>query len=641
MPALSIRQTVPLMILVPLLTYVGLTGWLAILNGRRTVNDLSTLNSRTLNQQIKDRLKDYLETPALLNQFNADAIHLGEIDLQKPDSLSRQFLAEIRLLDKVDGIEFGFASTGAVRSVMRLENQSFALAVADASTQFVKVYHAIDKGGGRIQRIRPYDNRKYDARQRPWYQKAIAAGKLSWTKPFPKFSNKKQKPIQISLVQPVYAKGSGQLLGVLAVQFLQANISKFLQTLKVGKSGQTFIVNRSGELIATSTNQPLFKENGAEILPIAAIDAQNVLIQATAQQVQTQYKAFSQIPDDTLLQFKFQNTLQLAQVAHYNNTFGLDWRVITVIPQKDFTQGLEATAHQSFLLGLSALAVSVVLGLLATRWLVRPVLALSTAAKQIGKSEFDPSSLTPLTQRTDEIGQLVRVFQEMFQVVHDREQSLHTRVQELTDEADRLKKLETANRTSGTANLRDLLQRSQHLRMQASQQSMQLPDLLRSLSFFSLSSDAELQTLMALGHEQRLATREVVCHENEQEDCFYILLAGRVEVYLEKFNLSLSTLGAGSFFGEISLMLATPRTATVRTLDPSILFVTDQKGFRMLYQKYPELALQIDRKVQERQIALEKSKTELQAMNLPGDESALAQNFLLWSRKQMKTLLGM
>ena len=117
MPALSIRQTVPLMILVPLLTYVGLTGWLAVLNGRRTVNDLSTLNSRTLNQQIKDRLKDYLETPALLNQFNADAIHLGEIDLQKPDSLSRQFLAEIRLLDKVDGIEFGFASTGAVRSV--------------------------------------------------------------------------------------------------------------------------------------------------------------------------------------------------------------------------------------------------------------------------------------------------------------------------------------------------------------------------------------------------------------------------------------------------------------------------------------------------------------------------------------------
>lgn len=641
MVAISIRKTVPLMILVPLLTYVGLTGWLAVSNGRRTVNDLSSLNSRTLNQQIKERLKDYLETPALLNQFNADAIRLGEINLQNPDSLSRQFLAEVRLLDKVDGIEFGFASTGAVRSVMRLENQSFAIAVADASTQFAKVYYAVDKSGARIQRIRPYDNRKYDARERPWYQQAIAAGKLSWTKPFPKFSNKKQKPIQISLVQPVYAKGSDRVLGVLAVQFLQANISKFLQTLKVGKSGQTFIVNRSGELIATSTSQPLFKQNGTNVVPIAAIDAQNALIQATAQQVQTQYKEFRQIPDETLLQFKFQNTLQLAQVAHYNNKFGLDWRVITVIPQKDFTQGLEATAHQSFLLGLSALAVSVALGLLATRWLVRPLLALSTAAKQIGKSEFDPSSLTPLTKRSDEIGELVRVFQEMFQVVHEREQSLNTRVQELTDETDKLRKDERLARSSGNTSLRDLLLRSQHLRLEVAQNTMQLPDLLRSMPFFSTLNDLDLQTLITLGREQRFAVREIICHENKQEDRFYIVLSGRVEVYIEKFNLALSILNAGSFFGEISLLLNIPRTATIRTLDPTILFVLDRQNFQILYQKYTALAVQIDQKVQERQMALEKSKTELQGMNLPGDDSAVTQNFLLWSRQRLKTLLGM
>ncbi|NJM75977.1 MAG: cyclic nucleotide-binding domain-containing protein [Acaryochloridaceae cyanobacterium RU_4_10] len=431
------------------------------------------------------------------------------------------------------------------------------------------------------------------------------------------------------------------MLGVLAVQFLQANISKFLQTLKVGKSGQTFIVNRSGGLIATSTHQPLFKENGAEILPIAAIDSQNALIQATAQQVENQYKGFSEIPDETLVQFKFQNTLQLAQVAHYNNKFGLDWRVITVIPQKDFTQGLEATAHQSFLLGLSALAVSVVLGLLATRWLVRPLLALSTAAQQIGKSEFDPSSLTPLTQRTDEIGQLVRVFQEMFQVVHDREQSLNTRVQELTDETDKLKKDERLARSSGNSSLRDLLQRSQHLRLEVAQNVMQLPDLLQSMPFFSTLDDLELQALMALGREQRFAAREVICHENEKEEQFYIVLSGRVEVYIEKFNLALSTLNAGSFFGEISLLLNIPRTATIKTLDPSILFVLDRHNFQILYQKYAVLAGQIDQKVQERQMALEKSKTELQGMNLPGDDSALTQNFLLWSRQRLKTLLGM
>jgi CRP-like cAMP-binding protein/methyl-accepting chemotaxis protein len=637
MPALSIRQTVPLMILVPLLTYVALTGWFAASNGRLTVDELSSLNSRTLNSQIKERLKDYLETPVLLNQLNTDAIRLGELNLQNLDAVSRQFLAEMRLLNKIDGIELGFAQTGAVRSVQRLEDQTLVIAVADASTRFNKIYYATDLSGklGKIVNVSP----NYDARQRPWYREAITANKLTWTKPFRKFSNKKL--LQICLVQPIYAQNSQKILGVLSVQFLQANIGKFLQTLKVGKSGKTFIINRAGDLIASSTLEPLFKENGEEVKLIPAIHAQDPLIRETAQQIQTQYPDVTQIPDETLLKFPVKGDLQLAQIDRYNNKFGLDWRVITVVPQKDFTSGIEATTQQSFLLGLSALGVSVVLGILATRWLVRPILTLSNAAMQVGKSEFDPESLVPLTQRSDEIGQLAQVFQETFEVVHDREQSLHTRVQELTDETDKLKKLETANRMGGTANLRDLLQRSQHLRLQVSQQTLKLPDLLRNIPFFSLASEDELQSLIALGHEERLVARDVICRENEQEDYFYMVLAGRVEVYLEKFNLSLSTLNTGSFFGEIALLLGTPRTATVRTLEPSILFVTDREGFQALYQKYPELALQIDRKVQERQIALKKSKAELEAMNLPGDESALTQNFLLWSRQRLKTMFGM
>jgi CRP-like cAMP-binding protein/methyl-accepting chemotaxis protein len=637
MPALSIRQTVPLMILVPLLTYVALTGWFAASNGRQTVDELSSLNSRTLNAQIKERLKDYLETPVLLNQLNTEAIRLGELNLQNLDAVSRQFLAEMRLLNKIDGIELGFAQTGAVRSVQRLEDQTLVIAVADASTRFNKIYYATDLSGklGKIVRVSP----NYDARTRPWYREAITANKLIWTKPFSKFSNKKL--LQICLAQPIYAQNSRKLLGVLSVQFLQANIGKFLQALKVGKSGKTFIINRAGDLIASSTLEPLFKENGEDVQLIPAIHAQDPLIRETAQQIRTQYPDITQIPDETLLKFSVEGDLQLAQIDRYKNKFGLDWRVITVVPQKDFTSGIEATKRQSFLLGLSALGVSVVLGILATRWLVRPILTLSNAAMQVGQSEFDPDSLVLLTQRSDEIGQLAQVFQETFEVIHDREQSLHTRVRELTDETDKLKKLETANRISGTANLRDLLQRSQHLRLQVSQQTLQFPDLLRNLPFFNPCSDDELQSLMALGHEERLAAKDVVCRENEQEENFYIVLAGKVEVYLEKFNLSLNTLSAGSFFGEISLLLGTSRTATVRTLDPSILFVVNREGFQRLYQQYPVLAQQIDRKVQERQAALKKSKIELDAMNFSDDESALPQNFLLWSRQRLKTIFGM
>ncbi|WP_404786858.1 cache domain-containing protein [Altericista sp. CCNU0014] len=637
MAALSIRTTVPLMILVPLLTYVGLTGWMAVSNGRRTVDELSSLNSRTLNEQIKERLKDYLETPVLVSQLNANAIRLGELDVQNLDGLSRQFLAEMRLLDKIDGIEFGFAQTGAVRSAVRLEDRSLAIAIADSSTRFAKVYYATDKTGKRGRTILTTPN--YDARQRPWYRKAVETNRLSWTKPFSKFSN--PKLLQISLVQPIYTQNSRKLLGVLSVQFLPSNISQFLQTLKVGKSGKTFIINRAGELVATSTRETLFKDAGEEVQLIPAIRSQDPLIRETVRQLETSYPEFAKIPPEMLLKFPLEGELQLAQIARYNNEFGLDWRVITVVPQKDFTQGLEATTHQSILLGLSAFGVSVLVGLLATRWLVRPLLALSNAAQQIGNSEFDAASLTPLMRRSDEIGQLVGVFQEMFAVVHEREQALNTRVRELTDETDRLKRIETANRLSGASSLRELLQRSQHLRLQAEQVHLNLAELMRDLPFFKGLNPDELQALVALGQEQRLAAREVICRENEQENRFYIVLAGRVEVYLDQYNLSLSTLAAGSFFGEIALLLKSPRTASVRTLDPTILFVTDVAGFQTLCERYPELASQIDRKVRERQAALETSKSELQSMGLPGEDAALPQNFLIWSRKRLKTLLGM
>jgi CRP-like cAMP-binding protein/HAMP domain-containing protein len=638
MPVLSIRKTVPLAILVPLLSFVGLMGWFAVANGRRTVNELSSLNSRTLNAHIKEQLKDYLETPVLVNQMNADAIRMGDLNLQNAETLIRQFVAEMRLIETIDGIEFGFAQDGGVLSTFRREDRTLSIDVSNAATKFSKVSYAISREGRKAHVLNAVPN--YDARQRPWYQHAIRTNRLSWTKPFPKSSHKKL--LQIALVQPIYLRNSKKPIGVLSVQFLQTRISQFLQTLKVGKSGKVFIVNSAGALIASSTPEPLFKEGGVEkVQLIPAVDFQNGLIRETALSLQQQYGSLNKTPNNALHKFQVQGAVQLAQIAHYTNKHGLDWRVITVVPQKDFTADLDATTWQGVLLGLGAAIVSLSLGLFATRWLVRPILTLCQAAEQLGESEFDPESLVPIAARSDEIGQLARVFQDAFEIVHDREQSLNARVRELTDETAQLRKNETVNRLSGAASLQDLLQRSQYLRLQATQNRQTFPTLLRSISFFSQASDAELQEVVAWGREEKWAAHEVVCHEAEREDLFFIVLFGRVEVYLEKFNLSLSTLGVGSFFGEISLLLKTPRSASVRTIEPSILYVTDARGFQMLCQQYPNLAAQIDQKVRERQISLEKSKTELRDMQIPDNESALAQNFLLWSRKRLKSLFGM
>ena len=72
----------------------------------------------------------------------------------------------------------------------------------------------------------------------------------------------------------------------------------------------------------------------------------------------------------------------------------------------------------------------------------------------------------------------------------------------------------------------------------------------------------------------------------------YVLVNGEVEV-LDRDGTALATLGAGSFFGEISLLLSEPRTASVRAREYCDLFVLDQRDFNRVLRDHPEFARSI------------------------------------------------
>ncbi|MEP0878988.1 cyclic nucleotide-binding domain-containing protein [Funiculus sociatus GB2-M2] len=82
------------------------------------------------------------------------------------------------------------------------------------------------------------------------------------------------------------------------------------------------------------------------------------------------------------------------------------------------------------------------------------------------------------------------------------------------------------------------------------------------------------------------------------------MLTGSVEVFSQKAEKYIATLHQGEFFGEMSLLMGTPRSATVRTLEDSILFVVDRHDLQKLLVDHRELADQIAQKLSERQQAL-------------------------------------
>jgi potassium efflux system protein len=167
-----------------------------------------------------------------------------------------------------------------------------------------------------------------------------------------------------------------------------------------------------------------------------------------------------------------------------------------------------------------------------------------------------------------------------------------------------------------------------------------LRELLRNVTYFADFSDLDILKLIEQGYRKTIPPNTILFHENDPGDSFYIILAGSVEVFSEKANKYLTTLSVGDFFGELSLLLGIPRSASTKTLEETILFVVSHNGFKKLLTQHKGLADQIIYNLAERQQELAERQQSLRDLGLV-DEADLDKNPLVWVRKRLTTFFGL
>ena len=160
-----------------------------------------------------------------------------------------------------------------------------------------------------------------------------------------------------------------------------------------------------------------------------------------------------------------------------------------------------------------------------------------------------------------------------------------------------------------------------------------LRDLLRRISYFEKSSDLELRDLIEYGYRQLFPINQLICQENEPGDSFYLILSGAVEVFSQRADKYIATLHEGEFFGEISVVMGTARSASVRTVEDTILFVVERNELQKLLMIHRKLADQIAEKLSERQ-------QSLRDLGLLVDEAESEQTPLERIRKRITTIFG-
>ena len=154
----------------------------------------------------------------------------------------------------------GSARSGEFFGILRSpETGQLELSYSNSDTNFLRQHSSLDVRGYR-QHFLGQTEPTYDARVRPWFQAATSTEGPTWTEVYLAFTTGLPN---VTASLPVYSRNGRQLLGVCAADVvLPEEFRTFLKQLEIGQSGQAFVIDRQGNLISSSTDEPLMSAVG-------------------------------------------------------------------------------------------------------------------------------------------------------------------------------------------------------------------------------------------------------------------------------------------------------------------------------------------------------------------------------------------
>ena len=112
-------------------------------------------------------------------------------------------------------------------------------------------------------------------------------------------------------------------------------------------------------------------------------------------------------------------------------------------------------------------------------------------------------------------------------------------------------------------------------------------------------SEQEIAALSRHAVTRTFPKNTIILHEGDLTDALYIIVSGRVKVFLaneEGKEIVLDTQGPGEYFGEMVLDEG-PRSASVMTLEPCRFQLIPKEDVKALLQSHPDFAMHLVRKL--------------------------------------------
>jgi CRP/FNR family transcriptional regulator, cyclic AMP receptor protein len=155
-------------------------------------------------------------------------------------------------------------------------------------------------------------------------------------------------------------------------------------------------------------------------------------------------------------------------------------------------------------------------------------------------------------------------------------------------------------------------------------------DLLKNVPLFSPLSDEELKMLEAIAIKRDYGREEYIILQGEEGGSFFVILDGRVRVLItspQGKEIILALLGKDDFFGEMSLLDGSARSASVVAVQQTRTLTINPQAFNDYLRKFPEVSIKLLRDYIRR---LRQADRQIEHLALHSVKGRLARMILDW-----------
>jgi len=384
---------------------VGLVGYFSFINGQKAVNDITAQLRDEITTRIRGYIQEHLYRPHLMNQINANAIRSGQLNPDDIPHTERHLYSLLKSIPQGVSTYIGTTS-GNFTMAARERNRGLVIRSSNSSTNgHIKLYTP-DSHGNLKESIS--SSPRFDPRERPWYKTAVKKGKPGWTDVYRNFGSKEAS---FTAIHPIYDEQK-KIIAVLGSSFKLEHIDSFLRSLKIGKTGQVFIMERNGLLMNMSTPESIFEMRNGKLERLNALESSNKRIRLTTKHLLQLEKDFKNIKTAKQYDFKLDNANHFIQVTPFKDDFGLDLLIVLILPEADFMEQIHKNNRTTILLCLLTLVIAILVGIATSNWIIKPIQKLNAAARAVSEGKWD-HHIEITAERSDELAALAETFANM------------------------------------------------------------------------------------------------------------------------------------------------------------------------------------------------------------------------------------